>query len=567
MRECRPLSYALVITFLTGLILPLLFVHNQRWSTVEKRRLALFPSIERDREALSKLPSGFEAFYNDHFGFREELVYWHNVLGVKLGMSPAKTVIVGRDGWLFGNHPSALADYRGIGRFTASELQQWQLYLESKYLWLQEQGVHYVFVVAPNKKRIYGEYMPSRIRKITDTSRCEQLLRHMRTESEVPIVDLRSVLHDAKKIGQLYGRTDTHWNDLGANIAQYHIAEYLARELPNIEPNLYGLEDFELTQTQGGDLALAMNLADELRERVPVLTASMDTCSVHELDRTPYGLREGRPPQFYTECPNAKKVDALVFRDSFFEILWPYMSRYFREATYVWCVRPGETLPIVPPWPAFEQLVEDMSPDVVIEERVDHFLERSPSPPEPACKSYETYLAVLSRLKGGIPPPPETLHKTYQAYLTLLFRKGEKVYSLLDSDDGNALHALYEVGISRAEGGYSILSTGSDPRLLLPAFAVRPTSEYLVKLDLVAPTDTKVQVFYLTKKGEIYSGDRSHSVPLSEGENTIYVRFDDQRLYGRLRLDPGTLPGKYLLKDMEVREAANEAGLIPEEAR
>ena len=66
----------------------------------EKRTLAAKPQFDLQRpwEYLVK----FEAYFNDHFGFRSQLVQTHNLLTYWLfRTSPLPKVIVGRQGWLF----------------------------------------------------------------------------------------------------------------------------------------------------------------------------------------------------------------------------------------------------------------------------------------------------------------------------------------------------------------------------------------------------------------------------------------------------------------------------------
>jgi hypothetical protein len=64
-------------------------------------------------------------------------------------------------------------------------------------------------------------------------------------------------------------------------------------------------------------------------------------------------------------------LSALIFRDSFFNILKPYFSRQFRQTTYTWGKLDFSTL---------KDLLEKHKPDIVIEEIVERKMPYIPAP-------------------------------------------------------------------------------------------------------------------------------------------------------------------------------------------
>ncbi len=373
----RNLGHILLIAaFLAGIFLPLAFTSRNWASEVEKRELAPFPGIPRSLSALREFPGSFEAFYNDHFGFREQFVYLYNVLNVRLGVSPTEKVLVGKEGWFFYANPedgNALEDYRNNDPLTEDELAAWQADLEQKYHWLQARGITYLFVIAPNKHTIYPEYLPETVTKVGQQSRADQLVAHLAAHTEVPVLDLRPVLLAAKGSGPLlYDKTSTHWNAWGANIAQHAIAAALAAKTPAIRPMRYAATDFR-EQVGGGDedLVVMMSVGHMFSHPSPVLTAALPACETQILGNEPNVPRSQQP--FQTICPNtgpsagpnAGSVDAVIFRDSFFIFLQPYISTYFHRATYIWTQ---------PDFATLQAYVEEMQPQVVIEERAERYL-------------------------------------------------------------------------------------------------------------------------------------------------------------------------------------------------
>src|SRR5262249_19364446 len=79
----------------------------------ENRLLAERPAWPSDCETLAAFPARFEAYFNDHFGFRDTLIRWHNYAMVRwLGTSPSPQVVVGRQGWLYFAGEHSIDDYR-----------------------------------------------------------------------------------------------------------------------------------------------------------------------------------------------------------------------------------------------------------------------------------------------------------------------------------------------------------------------------------------------------------------------------------------------------------------------
>ncbi|MDH4319023.1 MAG: hypothetical protein OEV64_11570 [Desulfobulbaceae bacterium] len=378
-------DYIITATFLTFIILPIFFTTNERQSSTEKRTLTEFPKINRKIDDLKVFPVMFEQFYNDHFGFRDPLVYCYSILSYYFGVSPNSSVIAGNDDWFFLSRlgeNNVIENYRNSKLLSDAELERWKQNLETKYFWLKKKGIKYFFVIAPDKHTIYGEYMPSRFIKVRAISRQDQLLEHLKS-SEVPVVDLRPALQEKKRLAQLYFKTDTHWNAIGASIAQFTIAQHLHFYFPDIKPINYAFEDFIWKKRKGGDLAEMMNLKNALTEINPVLREKIPISKSWDIDPKPYGIKNKLMPLFATTCKEAPKRRALVFRDSFFISLQPYMSRYFSYSTYSWSIIDFNTL---------EKFIQDFPCDIVIEEYVERNLYYLRSLPDKESSFHKAYL-------------------------------------------------------------------------------------------------------------------------------------------------------------------------------
>ena len=231
----------------------------------ENREPAPLPAWPHDRESLAAWPDAFTKYFADHFAFRSQLVRWQSRFRVQvLRSSTTPDVILGRDGWLFYGTDGAAEDYSGSRPFTEIELEAWRDTLQHTQDWLQQQGIDYVFAVAPDKHVIYPEFMPAGVNQGLSHSRAEQLLDHLRAHSTVHVADLRPPVLSARNAGRLFHVTDTHWNDLGAFVAYRQVIEQLGN--PGGPPATF--DDFERQQVMrpGLDLASMLGLKGVLEE-------------------------------------------------------------------------------------------------------------------------------------------------------------------------------------------------------------------------------------------------------------------------------------------------------------
>ena len=354
--------FALSIPLLTSLL-----VDDQELSTAEKRTLATFPGLPTCL-GWRQYPEQLEAYYQDHFGFREHLVKWCGLSMLKLGTSASDKVVVGKEGWFFyaNRGHRVIEDFRNTDLLAPEHITAWRRDLKEKKRYLDQKGIAYIFAIAPNKHTIYSEYMPSRIRQVGTVSRYDQLVEDLRTSTDITPIDLRTALFRAKKKERIFFRTDTHWNPLGANVAQYEITKALSEQVPEIAPELVPPDQFEWKDEFVGDLVKLMGLSDVVVERHPVYS-SPHYVSVQK-DR-------GRII-FVRDCDS--DMEALVLGDSFAIAMLDYLAQYFRRTVFIYQHVDAVML---------KKYVEEEQPDIVIEERVERSLWFIASPERPLVQA------------------------------------------------------------------------------------------------------------------------------------------------------------------------------------
>jgi alginate O-acetyltransferase complex protein AlgJ len=372
----RLADLALCLLFAAGIALPplrCLLAPGPVELGGEKRRPAPMPEWKPSRN----FPARFDLWYRDAFGFRPTLLRWHHRLLVGwLGESSVEWVVRGRHGWLYIGSDDSLCEYQGRRPFTPEQLERWRHALERRRDWLAGRGVRYLFVAVPNKQTIYPEHLPAGVRP-GPASRLDQLLEHLRARSDVPVLDLRPVLREARGREPVYQRYDSHWNEPGAYAAYKAIIDALPGRVPGARPAWPRDAYAEFTGRGSGDLALALGMQDEWAEDC-VQLAPLRPRLAHETSDGLDRLRELCPKAdevLLHEHPDPSQPRAVVFRDSFTIRLVPFLSEHFRRVAYVW------------QRPFSRRVVEAERPDVVLEIRCERFLIHDPEdepegPPE-----------------------------------------------------------------------------------------------------------------------------------------------------------------------------------------
>lgn len=363
--------WTLLATVAVLLCLPLVALRNEAVSQRENRALAQRPEWDGRLSELPKFIVEWEAYFEDQYGFRREATAWSEDVWSWLGLGGPPKVIQGRDDWLFlggGKRDSPLRDYAGANLFSIDELEAWRRRLERRRDIVRELGKEYLFLIAPNKMEIYPEYLPSKYTRRNGLTRSEQLVRHLREHSDVAALYLREALLQAKREDPpfpAYAKSGTHWNGYGAGLAQNAVAEWLAARFGDARPVFYEAADFKLGRI-GVDVDLARmlglearyeSLAPEPREPLPEL-------SVEPVAGGDFGFAAGTVVEM-VRYSNERDRRFLVFGDSFFRNLIPYMGHYFAEGLVGYVISDERT---------FRAAVERYPADVVIEQRVERYL-------------------------------------------------------------------------------------------------------------------------------------------------------------------------------------------------
>ncbi len=165
-----------------------------------------------------------------------------------------RQTVAGKDGYLFlGNMYASIIDKtQGTFPHTQEGIEQWTDGLKGVQKWFSSRGIPFVFVIAPNKSSIYPEMLPEKIVYREGKTITDDIVKSARKKGIV-LLDLRSILRAEKRVGALYFKTDTHWNNRGAAIAFGATIDFLNQSYDlNLQTPNFILRE---TREGSGDLA------------------------------------------------------------------------------------------------------------------------------------------------------------------------------------------------------------------------------------------------------------------------------------------------------------------------
>ena len=362
-------GYLTIIWFMGVLWLPLLGTFfGWEWPGIkvnENRSLAGRPVPALADPAA--FPGAWDAYVQDHFGFRNSLIRLNTKIRYEVLELRPERVLLGQGDWLFFAHERIFDDLIEANPFREREVKLWRQVIEGRQAWLAERGINYLFVIAPNKSSVYPENLPEDLAGRRPHTRLDQLMAGL-SGSWANVLDLRPVLTAAKAKHLVYYPHDTHWSGWGGFYAYQAIIRRLAESRPGLKlpgPDEYGLKKY----FRPGDLARMLALGEKAIKREferPVLKQDrIEPVTVEwpgEHARTDWP--DWRKPKAFRNPDAAGRL--LVMNDSFANTgLVQNLPMHF-NLSYFLFERPT--------YESLKLLVEDLKPDVVIEECVERDL-------------------------------------------------------------------------------------------------------------------------------------------------------------------------------------------------
>lgn len=325
-------SLLLVAVFLLALFCP-----HVLWGTLgsrlggeseEKRTLAQKPVFSL--EEIDGYPKAYEAYYNDHLPFRNLLIKLYNNMQYHVfGTSSSEDVILGKDGWMFYSSRidgTSVQCYDGSLLFTDEELEAIAKNMTDAKARLAEQGTDFIVYIAPNKERVYSEYMPDYMGEPAQECMVNQIVDYLREHTDIRVVypyEAMMAYKEAHPEQLLYYQADTHWNELGAYIGARELLTELGIETP--APEELRTTVFE---REAGDLLSLLNLWG-VSDKGYVKIEQTDSA------QQPKTLANEFNGRMEFEMPGTSEIRIFMHKDSFGSGMAPHLKNHFSRALLV----------------------------------------------------------------------------------------------------------------------------------------------------------------------------------------------------------------------------------------
>ncbi len=193
--------------------------------------------------------TGIENYFNDRFGFRDLMIRTKNQIQYSVfGITPG--IYVGEDGYL--SYQSIVAKAQiSNERMTEEELKGMVTSFEGVADYLDEKGIAFFFLLAPQKNEVFPERCTDFPVDRPSPNNYEKLCSFIQ-ESDVisdNFIDAESILYDAEDNYPTFYKTDFHWNSYGATVVYTDVVNACAA-YDGLDA-VFGPDDYTVVEQEG----------------------------------------------------------------------------------------------------------------------------------------------------------------------------------------------------------------------------------------------------------------------------------------------------------------------------
>jgi hypothetical protein len=256
-----------IAIFIVMLTLPLVFVDlaSDRVSVQENRMLANFPKLSDIKRHPETFIRGFEAWFKDSTGFREQLLALYNVISKNKSYNGIWytdglfTYLIGEEGYHYfadvNGSLSLINKFQGKQFLTDDQLTNMAAKLEEVKTYLDNKGIPLVVMFCTDKETVYPEFYPKSIKPGPEPVQLDVITAYLWEHTSVDVFNIRQALLAEKNNYLLYSMTGDldaliHYNEIGAFFAYRELMKHINVYFPQIIP--YELGDIEIEYNKGG---------------------------------------------------------------------------------------------------------------------------------------------------------------------------------------------------------------------------------------------------------------------------------------------------------------------------
>lgn len=206
---------------------------------------------------------------------RAEIIAFANALRWRITGGANDQVRLGQDGWIF------LTEEVQFDADAQDHLASRVALLRDTAQALQAKQVELVVAVVPDKARIYAQHLQGAYPGYLQ-SRYSRSVEQLRAAG-VRVVDLATPLAQAAATQTVYYRTDTHWNQAGAQVAAQAIAQAIAPTVASTAETTFQTHDKAAAERPGDLLRLmGLDIAPNAWRPLPDTEAAQQTEQVSQ---------------------------------------------------------------------------------------------------------------------------------------------------------------------------------------------------------------------------------------------------------------------------------------------
>lgn len=317
------------------MFIPMSKMDNSEINRRENRTMAVYKNFFTNDKINFEYGKNFDEWFNDRFRFRTFFINAFNKVNRKInGRLISDKAMIGEDGWLFSKSYKAEAMFQNDNLFTDEELKLITNNVNKFNEWSKAQGAKFYISLFPDKETVYGEFYPKNYGKVNDISRIEQVVKHIRETTDVPVIYPYDELMKEKEKQVLYYKTGTHWNDTGAYIGYRALFERIKKDFPSL--TIKNMNDLKPEKRLEADIDIANLLLIDAYKEYP--KEDMENIFYYPKNKAKctsevINHKDKFKGYFYTyECPEQRNnLTAFFYSDSFLLQTHNYAPESFRN--------------------------------------------------------------------------------------------------------------------------------------------------------------------------------------------------------------------------------------------
>lgn len=431
-------------------------------------------------------------------------------------------VIIGKDSYLFlheGAH-NETSFFNGTRTPTVSSILNFKKNIKNRKKYCESKKISYLHVVFPSKHVIYQENLPKEILALGNRSKG---LYYRSYSGEKCVLYPDQELRDTNNLHS-YGIQDTHLSHQGYLVVLQKILTGLNINLGKSIEKYFKKEII----SGNGDLARMLGI-----EYINELTYK-PKFHYHNYDNINHLAGNSYHTIITRNRFSLKNKRLLIFGDSFFHHLIPFLSLIFREIFFI----RSEHIDI--------NITEMFTPDYLLTGNAERYL----ASVNPDSEAESILLSIIASKKWQSYEEHETALKSSLSYKNNnhAYKKWSAIQDILHPSKNILLHINNQLKI--IDGKFC--SIGNDPQIELQTDEIESLKKITFNISLIyLEREANLQIFYKLKNRRFFSEEHSISKKISLGVNSISIEFDQQDIT-YIRIDPLDCRGVFDIQRMTV---------------